>query len=140
MLSCKPIRHPSSSLSCLFQDVVLQWLMTENIHLNQIDAEDPEVRKYTGLENAVTGLAFLFCWRPCLIVSSRSQITPCCQTRGVCQNSSGCACKRVMKTPGTSPLFLICPCSIFQPTLYPKSSGEKTISPVRHCRVIFDVN
>lgn len=25
------------------QDVVFQWLMTENIHLNQIDAEDPEV-------------------------------------------------------------------------------------------------
>lgn len=30
-----------------FQDVVLQWLMTDNIQLNQIDAEDPEVRKYT---------------------------------------------------------------------------------------------
>ena len=27
-----------------FQDVVLQWLMADNIQLNQIDAEDPEVR------------------------------------------------------------------------------------------------
>ncbi|XP_041837591.1 intraflagellar transport protein 52 homolog [Melanotaenia boesemani] len=30
-------------------DVVLQWLMTENIHLNQIDAEDPEITDYTML-------------------------------------------------------------------------------------------
>lgn len=27
----------------MFQDVVFQWLTTDNIHLNQIDAEDPEV-------------------------------------------------------------------------------------------------
>lgn len=32
-------------LFLLSQDVVLQWLMTDNIQLNQIDAEDPEVRK-----------------------------------------------------------------------------------------------
>ncbi|XP_062842594.1 intraflagellar transport protein 52 homolog [Trichomycterus rosablanca] len=30
-------------------DVVFQWLMTENIHLNQIDAEDPEITDYTML-------------------------------------------------------------------------------------------
>ncbi|XP_077386807.1 intraflagellar transport protein 52 homolog isoform X1 [Festucalex cinctus] len=29
--------------------VVLQWLMTDNIHLNQIDAEDPEITDYTML-------------------------------------------------------------------------------------------
>ncbi|KAL4655891.1 hypothetical protein GN956_G6218 [Arapaima gigas] len=28
-------------------DVVFQWLMTDNIHLNQIDAEDPEITDYT---------------------------------------------------------------------------------------------
>lgn len=28
-------------------DVVLQWLMTDNIQLNQIDAEDPEITDYT---------------------------------------------------------------------------------------------
>lgn len=33
-----------SSLAALcFQDVVLQWLMTDGVQLNQIDAEDPEV-------------------------------------------------------------------------------------------------
>lgn len=26
-----------------FQDVLLQWLMTDGVLLNQIDAEDPEV-------------------------------------------------------------------------------------------------
>uniref|UniRef100_A0A3P9PWU6 Intraflagellar transport 52 homolog (Chlamydomonas) n=1 Tax=Poecilia reticulata TaxID=8081 RepID=A0A3P9PWU6_POERE len=30
-------------------DVVLQWLMSENIQLNQIDAEDPEITDYTML-------------------------------------------------------------------------------------------
>uniref|UniRef100_A0A3P9LP60 Intraflagellar transport 52 homolog (Chlamydomonas) n=1 Tax=Oryzias latipes TaxID=8090 RepID=A0A3P9LP60_ORYLA len=30
-------------------DVLLQWLMTDNIHLNQIDAEDPEISDYTML-------------------------------------------------------------------------------------------
>ncbi|KAM9410546.1 intraflagellar transport protein 52 homolog isoform 1-T3 [Pholidichthys leucotaenia] len=30
-------------------DVVLHWLMTENIQLNQIDAEDPEITDYTML-------------------------------------------------------------------------------------------
>ncbi|XP_040060450.2 intraflagellar transport protein 52 homolog [Gasterosteus aculeatus] len=30
-------------------DVVLQWLMADNIHLNQIDAEDPEITDYTML-------------------------------------------------------------------------------------------
>uniref|UniRef100_A0A3Q4MTJ9 Intraflagellar transport 52 homolog (Chlamydomonas) n=1 Tax=Neolamprologus brichardi TaxID=32507 RepID=A0A3Q4MTJ9_NEOBR len=30
-------------------DVVLQWLMTDNIQLNQIDAEDPEITDYTML-------------------------------------------------------------------------------------------
>lgn len=29
----------------MVQDVVFQWLTTDNIHLNQIDAEDPEVRE-----------------------------------------------------------------------------------------------
>lgn len=71
-------------------------------------------------------LSFYFTGIHVVIFSSRSQITPCCQTQGVCQNSSECACKRVMKTPGTSPLFLICRCSICQLTLYPKSSGENT--------------
>uniref|UniRef100_A0A8C6PFA6 Intraflagellar transport 52 n=1 Tax=Nothobranchius furzeri TaxID=105023 RepID=A0A8C6PFA6_NOTFU len=33
------------------QDVVLQWLMTDTIQLNQIDAEDPEVADYTMLPN-----------------------------------------------------------------------------------------
>uniref|UniRef100_A0A8C6PEJ1 Intraflagellar transport 52 n=1 Tax=Nothobranchius furzeri TaxID=105023 RepID=A0A8C6PEJ1_NOTFU len=32
-------------------DVVLQWLMTDTIQLNQIDAEDPEVADYTMLPN-----------------------------------------------------------------------------------------
>uniref|UniRef100_A0A1A7Z4J6 Intraflagellar transport protein 52 n=1 Tax=Iconisemion striatum TaxID=60296 RepID=A0A1A7Z4J6_9TELE len=32
-------------------DVVLQWLTTGNIQLNQIDAEDPEVADYTMLPN-----------------------------------------------------------------------------------------
>ncbi|XP_076012485.1 intraflagellar transport protein 52 homolog isoform X2 [Genypterus blacodes] len=32
-------------------DVVLQWLMTDNIQLNQIDAEDPELTDYTMLPN-----------------------------------------------------------------------------------------
>ena len=31
------------SLFFFIQDVVFQWLTTEDIHLNQIDAEDPEV-------------------------------------------------------------------------------------------------
>lgn len=31
-------------LHSFLQDVVFQWLTTDNIHLNQIDAEDPEVR------------------------------------------------------------------------------------------------
>ncbi|XP_071778746.1 intraflagellar transport protein 52 homolog [Centroberyx gerrardi] len=30
-------------------DVVFQWLMTDNIQLNQIDAEDPEITDYTML-------------------------------------------------------------------------------------------
>ncbi|CAJ1051804.1 LOW QUALITY PROTEIN: intraflagellar transport protein 52 homolog [Xyrichtys novacula] len=30
-------------------DVVLQWLMTDNIELNQIDAKDPEITDYTML-------------------------------------------------------------------------------------------
>lgn len=30
-------------------DVLFQWLMTDNIHLNQIDAEDPEITDYTML-------------------------------------------------------------------------------------------
>ncbi|XP_018589519.1 intraflagellar transport protein 52 homolog [Scleropages formosus] len=30
-------------------DVVFQWLTTDNIHLNQIDAEDPEITDYTML-------------------------------------------------------------------------------------------
>ncbi|XP_069369110.1 intraflagellar transport protein 52 homolog isoform X2 [Paralichthys olivaceus] len=30
-------------------DMVLQWLMTDNIQLNQIDAEDPEITDYTML-------------------------------------------------------------------------------------------
>ncbi|MBN3308594.1 intraflagellar transport protein 52 homolog [Amia ocellicauda] len=30
-------------------DVVFQWLMTDDIHLNQIDAEDPEISDYTML-------------------------------------------------------------------------------------------
>lgn len=34
---------PSSFLMSVLQDVVFQWLMTDSIHLNQIDAEDPEV-------------------------------------------------------------------------------------------------
>ncbi|XP_044026329.1 intraflagellar transport protein 52 homolog isoform X3 [Siniperca chuatsi] len=33
-------------------DVVLQWLMTDNIQLNQIDAEDPEITDYTMLPDA----------------------------------------------------------------------------------------
>lgn len=32
-------------------DVVLQWLTTDNIQLNQIDAEDPEITDYTMLPN-----------------------------------------------------------------------------------------
>ncbi|XP_027010607.1 intraflagellar transport protein 52 homolog isoform X3 [Tachysurus fulvidraco] len=30
-------------------DVVFQWLTTDNVHLNQIDAEDPEITDYTML-------------------------------------------------------------------------------------------
>lgn len=41
-----------------FQDVVLQWLMTDNIQLNQIDAEDPEVRKYTWHEHYVIDIVY----------------------------------------------------------------------------------
>ena len=37
---------------CIMQDVVFQWLMTDNIHLNQIDAEDPEVRMQTHVWNS----------------------------------------------------------------------------------------
>ncbi|KAM9759596.1 intraflagellar transport protein 52 homolog [Menidia menidia] len=33
-------------------DVVLQWLMTDNIHLNQIDADDPEISDYSLLPDA----------------------------------------------------------------------------------------
>lgn len=32
--------------------------MTDSIQLNQIDAEDPEVRKYTWLESGVTNIVF----------------------------------------------------------------------------------
>lgn len=31
-------------VSYLLQDVVLQWLMTDSIEMNQIDAEEPEVK------------------------------------------------------------------------------------------------
>lgn len=39
----------NSQYSLLLQDVVLQWLMTDSIQLNQIDAEDPEVRRQPSL-------------------------------------------------------------------------------------------
>lgn len=43
---------------------MLQWLMTDNIQLNQIDAEDPEVRKRSawqnGFPNCVLSLSFFF--------------------------------------------------------------------------------
>lgn len=48
--------RPTAYCTFSFQDVVLQWLMTDSIQLNQIDAEDPEVRKYTWLESGVTNI------------------------------------------------------------------------------------
>lgn len=60
------------------------------------------------------------------VLSPRSQITTCCQTRGACQNSSECVCKRATKTQGTSRLSSTCRCSICPLTLYPKSSGENS--------------
>lgn len=47
-----------------FQDVVLQWLMTDNIQLNQIDAEDPEVRKYTWHDHIVIYIVCYVIWYP----------------------------------------------------------------------------
>ncbi|XP_036178308.1 intraflagellar transport protein 52 homolog isoform X3 [Myotis myotis] len=35
-------------------DVVFQWLTTEDIHLNQIDAEDPEISDYMMLPDTAT--------------------------------------------------------------------------------------
>lgn len=61
-------------------------------------------------------------------LSPRSQITRCCQTLAVCLNSSECAYKKETKTHGTSPLSLICLCSICRLTPYPKSSGEKSVT------------
>ncbi|XP_022600947.1 intraflagellar transport protein 52 homolog isoform X2 [Seriola dumerili] len=45
---CFPLNRP---VLAFYQgkDVVLQWLMTDNIQLNQIDAEDPEITDYTML-------------------------------------------------------------------------------------------
>lgn len=43
------------NLSLPLQDVVLQWLMSETIQLNQIDAEDPEVSIYAQLCVCVWG-------------------------------------------------------------------------------------
>lgn len=127
-------------LCLLSQDVVLQWLMTDNIQLNQIDAEDPEVRK-----RSVHGkMAFLIVFSLSLsfffneprlffsccpfFLSPRSQITRCCQTLAVCLNSSECAYKKETKTHGTSLLSLICLCSICRLTPYPKSLGEKSVT------------
>lgn len=58
------------------------------------------------------------------LLLSRSQTTICYQTQGACQNNFESACKRAMKTRGTSPLSLICLYSSCPLTLYPKSSGE----------------
>lgn len=44
-------------LTFSFQDVVLQWLMSDDIQLNQIDAEDPEVRENTCLDTGITNIA-----------------------------------------------------------------------------------
>lgn len=38
---------------CL-KDVVLQWLMTDGVQLNQIDAEDPEVSAIVGSVSTIT--------------------------------------------------------------------------------------
>uniref|UniRef100_A0A3Q2YZT6 Intraflagellar transport 52 homolog (Chlamydomonas) n=1 Tax=Hippocampus comes TaxID=109280 RepID=A0A3Q2YZT6_HIPCM len=42
-------RHCVPSTENTDRGVVLQWLMTDNIQLNQIDAEDPEITDYTML-------------------------------------------------------------------------------------------
>lgn len=122
-VSCGPVKYFWQYPVLLsFQDVLLQLLMADNIQLNQIDAEDPEVRKYRILDKRMASLvwSFIKIRHP----SPRSQITPCCRTRGVCQISSECVYRRAMKPPGTSPRSLICRCSICQLTPCPKSSGE----------------
>lgn len=41
------------------QDVVFQWLTTDNIHLNQIDAEDPEVRDPNNIFSVFKAMSVL---------------------------------------------------------------------------------
>lgn len=48
--------------SHMVQDVVFQWLTTDSIHLNQIDAEDPEVREIL--------IMFLFTRNPSQVIQS----------------------------------------------------------------------
>ena len=36
-------------LSLFFQDVLIRWLTTDDIQLNAIDAEDPEISDYNML-------------------------------------------------------------------------------------------
>uniref|UniRef100_A0A8C3G7N5 Intraflagellar transport 52 homolog (Chlamydomonas) n=1 Tax=Cyclopterus lumpus TaxID=8103 RepID=A0A8C3G7N5_CYCLU len=45
---CFPLNRPVLAFH-QGKDVVLQWLMADNIQLNQIDAEDPEITDYTML-------------------------------------------------------------------------------------------
>ncbi|TKS71105.1 Intraflagellar transport protein 52 -like protein [Collichthys lucidus] len=45
---CFPLNRPVLAFH-QGKDVVLQWLMTDNIQLNQIDAEDPEITDYNML-------------------------------------------------------------------------------------------
>lgn len=59
------------NLSLPLQDVVLQWLMSETIQLNQIDAEDPEVSIYAQLCVCVGGghhYENLMNWHPSVVV------------------------------------------------------------------------
>lgn len=48
---------------------MLQWLMTDNIQLNQIDAEDPEVRNVLKKKNGITS--------NCLLNYSSSTVSFC---------------------------------------------------------------
>ncbi|CAB1353446.1 unnamed protein product [Coregonus sp. 'balchen'] len=45
---CFPLNRPVLAFYQV-KDVVFQWLMGDNIHLNQIDAEDPGITNYTML-------------------------------------------------------------------------------------------
>ncbi|XP_037771612.1 intraflagellar transport protein 52 homolog isoform X4 [Chelonia mydas] len=50
---CFPLNRPILAFYH-YKDVIFQWLTTTDIHLNQIDAEDPEISDYTMLPDIAT--------------------------------------------------------------------------------------